>query len=610
MFFEVGAFGSDTAVISGKVTIEQSLLSIYDAKVYLYNAHREIIDSTLSTQSGGFAFVLTAGDYYLSAENGNFVREYYPGAYEISEANKIRISPGENISIYFNLDRGGWLGGTFNYFGREIEKGLVTAIKIDEPYAGWNKSITVPGQRPVNYVLNGLLPGAYKVAGMASAKKTLYFPGVENFEDAGIIYVERNSGVPNISFLLEPVGTGQVSGRAYDIVTGVGLSGIPVFAYQWRDFWSDPNMQSVLTGEDGSFVFDLPEGNYNFYLNCDNCIPGSGRIAFYYNNRYNPMLADKVEVQSGAAITGLDFAIDLGIPHDLSISGNIIDLESGMGINDVIVTAIDYLTGDAISSTYSISSGDYALENLPSGKYLLQYSGSNVIPFFYRSSAYWQNAEPIILNVDHSGIENEAITQDYGNLGLAVSGNVSNPEGPVSGARVYAIPVGIEQPIAYGYTDALGDYSITTGLENGFYHIVCDMFGYYYSIFPFDIYLDLHENPTMENVDFLLQPVVTAVTDEVSSNVPDKIEILANYPNPFNNVTKIPIFSGSDVSVNVNLEVFNILGQKEGVKSVTLQPGLNYIEWRGEDFRGGISSGIYFYRLEGSRKTRKMVFLK
>ncbi|UCE65451.1 MAG: T9SS type A sorting domain-containing protein [Candidatus Zixiibacteriota bacterium] len=608
LLFGIGAFADDTAFISGRVGVENSSQSILEAKLYLYNSHKEIIDSAYSSQNGGFQFSLIAGEYYLSAESGNFIREYYPSVYRISEAGKIVVFSGQNVAVYFSLDRGGWLGGIFDYLGDDVEKGLVTALKVDEPYAGWRRSVLITGQHPINYVLNGLIPGAYKVAGMASAKKTVFYPGVENIENADIIYVERNAGVPDMSFLLEPVGFGHVSGRAYDLNTGEGLIGIPIYAYQWCEFWTDPNMQSVITGEEGLFDFDLPAGVYNFYLNCDGCIPDGGRIAYYYDNQYNPILADKVEVSSGTIITGLDFAVDLNVSHGLTISGNIIDSESDQALSDVVVTAIDYFTGDAISSTYSISNGDYFLENLPSGDYLLQYSGSNVIPFFYRSTENWQNAEVIVLRVSHSGIQNEAITQDFGNLGLAISGNVLTPDGPACGARVYAYPVGGEYPIAYGNTGASGEYSITAGLVNGYYNIVCDLIKYNFEVYPFEIYLDLLENPIAENIDFLLEPTAASINDNF--NTPGKIEVLANYPNPFNDITRIPVFSGSGAGIDVNLAVYNILGQRAGTKNINLHPGMNYISWSGRDFGREVPSGVYFYRIEGVQKTHKMVFLK
>lgn len=610
LFLGVAGFTSNTAVISGRVTIENNIQYIFDAKLYLYNSYHDIIDSTFTVDNGFFRFNLVAGEYYLSAEKDNYIREFYPSAYELNEAGKITVFANQNVSVNFDLDRGGWLGGVFDYIGRDIEKGLITAIKVDEPYAGWSRSIVITGERPINYVLNGLIPGAYKVVAMASVKRTVYYPGVDNFEDADIIYVERNTGVPNISFLLQPVGTGHVSGRVYDSSTGEGLIGISIFAYQWQNYWDDPNLQLFITGDQGEFSFELPAGHYYFYLLCDECIEDCGRIALYYDNQYNPMLANIIEVPAGIIITDLNFALDLNLTRGLMISGNVINPNSGMGMEDVVVTAIDYQTGLAVSSTYSASNGDYVLENLPSGEYLLQYSGGDVIPFFYRFAERWQNGEVIVLSVDYSNIQAEPITQDYGNLGLAIYGNVMTPSGPANGARIYAYLLGEDDPKAFGHTSASGEYEITNGLIPGSYYVVCDLIGYNYEVYPYDIHLDLLENPVAEDIDFLLHPAVTGVTDLDNVSVPGAIEVLANYPNPFNGSTRIAVFSGSDFDVEINLMVFNVLGQRAGEKNVILRPGMNYIFWGVDDFSRQVSSGVYFYRVEGSQETRRMIFLK
>lgn len=605
----VNGYADDRAVISGHVTIENNLQAIYGAKLFLYNTHRDIIDSTDSELQGVFHINTVAGEYYLSAEKDNYIREYYPGTYKIEEAQKIVVFAGQTVSVNFDLDRGGWLGGSFNYAGREIEKGLITAIKIDGPYAGWYRSEYLGSERPVNYVLNGLIPGAYKVVAMGSAKKTIFYPGVDNFEDAEIIYVERNAGVPDISFFLEQCTFGSASGRVFDAVTGDGLIGVPIYAYQWQEYWDDPNLQVAVTGDNGEFSLDLAEGNYTFYLNCDDCIPGGGRIAYYYNNRYNPMLADRVTISHAVPTDNLDFAIDPSIDHDLSISGNIIDTETGQGLGDVVVTALNYFTGQAVSSTYSISNGDYSLDNLPAGEYLLLYSGNNVIPFFYRDTESWQNAEIIELDVNHSGIQSEAITQDYGNLGLAISGRVLTPSGPAIGARVYAYPVGEDDPVAFGKTSASGDYSITTGLVPGAYHVACDMIGYMHEVFPLEVEIDLLNRPVAEDIDFLLEPAATSIAGE-EINLPDELMIYASYPNPFNSATKIPVYSGYSHGTEISLAVYNILGQSVGEKTVSLNPGMNYITWDGNDFASPVSSGIYFYRIEGLQQTHRMLYLK
>lgn len=91
------------------------------------------------------------------------------------------------------------------------------------------------------------------------------------------------------------------------------------------------------------------------------------------------------------------------------------------------------------------------------------------------------------------------------------------------------------------------------------------------------------------------------------NEVPDKFSLEQNYPNPFNPGTIIS-FSLPKES-NVKLSVFDMSGKEvsELVNS-TLTPGNYNINFDGK----GVSSGIYFYRLDAGdfTATKKMVLIK
>ncbi len=90
---------------------------------------------------------------------------------------------------------------------------------------------------------------------------------------------------------------------------------------------------------------------------------------------------------------------------------------------------------------------------------------------------------------------------------------------------------------------------------------------------------------------------------------------LTNYPNPFNPTTTIS-FSVTQNSDFVNLEIFNVKGQK--VKSFQINQlsnsQVNHIVWNGDDENGKpVSSGVYLYKLNINGKTevvRKCLLLK
>jgi photosystem II stability/assembly factor-like uncharacterized protein len=89
--------------------------------------------------------------------------------------------------------------------------------------------------------------------------------------------------------------------------------------------------------------------------------------------------------------------------------------------------------------------------------------------------------------------------------------------------------------------------------------------------------------------------------------VPDKYELMQNYPNPFNPSTKISFAIPKEG--NVKLIVYDING-KETVLLVNgrMNAGTHQITWNAS----GISSGVYFYKIETSDFTdvKKMILVK
>ncbi|MBT8382866.1 MAG: T9SS type A sorting domain-containing protein [Ignavibacteria bacterium] len=87
----------------------------------------------------------------------------------------------------------------------------------------------------------------------------------------------------------------------------------------------------------------------------------------------------------------------------------------------------------------------------------------------------------------------------------------------------------------------------------------------------------------------------------------DDFELKQNYPNPFNPSTKISFVI--PVSGNVNLKVFNILGNEiTTLLNEQLFAGEHTVPFNA----AGLSSGIYFYALtvNGNTQTKEMVLLK
>jgi hypothetical protein len=117
--------------------------------------------------------------------------------------------------------------------------------------------------------------------------------------------------------------------------------------------------------------------------------------------------------------------------------------------------------------------------------------------------------------------------------------------------------------------------------------------------------------------------VITDIEDENESilNQPTEFVLEQNYPNPFNPVTKIKFTipnvtlslssraESRDEGSRVQLKVFDVLGKEVATLVNEEKPAGAYEV----DFNaGGLSSGIYFYKLTAGSftQTKKMILLR
>jgi len=101
--------------------------------------------------------------------------------------------------------------------------------------------------------------------------------------------------------------------------------------------------------------------------------------------------------------------------------------------------------------------------------------------------------------------------------------------------------------------------------------------------------------------------------------LPQRTELWANFPNPFNPATTIPFSISSGLGnraggTEVRLVVFNVSGQLvRRLLDQTMTPGHYQVQWDGRNAAGEpVGSGVYIYRLEtpNAALTRRMTLLK
>jgi hypothetical protein len=174
---------------------------------------------------------------------------------------------------------------------------------------------------------------------------------------------------------------GAIGGQVYNSATDEPVNGATIVLTEAVGA-SQP--QKFVTETRGLFLFEnLPPGRYVLFAEC----PGFARTAF--GSRGNPLAGVTLSLVEGQQMNALAFALTPGS----SIAGKVID-SAGGAVEGATVLALQpiYQRGKKeylpVGSAISGSSGDYKLENLNAGAYLLAASNSNegAATTFYSSS--------------------------------------------------------------------------------------------------------------------------------------------------------------------------------------------------------------------------------
>ncbi len=115
----------------------------------------------------------------------------------------------------------------------------------------------------------------------------------------------------------------------------------------------------------------------------------------------------------------------------------------------------------------------------------------------------------------------------------------------------------------------------------------------------------------LADVDFsgarTLHTPISVIAGENTGGIPQQFALAQNFPNPFNPGTTIRFELPE--AANVNLSVFNLLGEKVAeVLNRELPAGTHQTTWEA----GNLPGGVYFYQLQTPKftATRKMILLK
>ena len=109
----------------------------------------------------------------------------------------------------------------------------------------------------------------------------------------------------------------------------------------------------------------------------------------------------------------------------------------------------------------------------------------------------------------------------------------------------------------------------------------------------------------------LLNQGTSATAVAVETATPTTFSLGANYPNPFNPATTIPLAVPAGAK-DVDLTIYNVLGQPlRQVWTGPLPTGEHELTWDGRDAQGRpVATGVYMYRLQVDEQTRTRKMIK
>ncbi len=321
----------------------------------------------------------------------------------------------------------------------------------------------------------------------------------------------------------------------------------------------------------------------------------------FYNNQDAFFNATILRAFSDTTFSNLNFSlVQADTNYKFSVSGTIKDT-SGMGINNVFITAFDSVTGQQ-HLAISDSNGNYTIKELAQGSYYLMFFARGYDPQFYLNADEWEKAKPINVSDSVNNLDAVLIKDIQSVANGDIMGDIHSDKGnPLSGVLV-TLKDSAGETVGSAVTDANGSYTIS-GLAQGNYTIIASV-STYSSQNQTTTYNPNSGTTTVSN--FTMAQVITAVKSQVN-NIPSKFVLENNYPNPFNPSTIIGF--SVPYSAHVTLDIFNVLGQKV---AELVNKNLAAGQYSYSFDASKLSSGVYLYRLQTDNymSVKKMILSK
>jgi serine/threonine protein kinase/protocatechuate 3,4-dioxygenase beta subunit len=285
------------------------------------------------------------------------------------------------------------------------------------------------------YVMQGFAPGDYRIRVLSDDRGYIrqYYQDALDCEESNLVTVLGSDSVEGIDFQLSSGAT--ISGRVFDAETGLPIfdAGISVAPTRGDDVaWSN-------TDGGGRYVIQgVPDGSVEVNVH------GEG----YIEER------TRVEVSGTERIAGLDF----GLARGSTISGRVVDAETGLPIPNIRIKADSIFDEPGVDGDTD-ADGRFELIGVAPGTYKLRAEGDRkgYIRTFYDDKLDWDNGDLVTVS-GRSSVDGIDFALERG---TSASGRVIDDETglPIPNIELSARPLDGDD-VSWSRTDADGNYTL------------------------------------------------------------------------------------------------------------------------------------------------------
>ncbi|MDQ1355380.1 MAG: hypothetical protein QG657_5690, partial [Acidobacteriota bacterium] len=444
------------SIISGRVT-DVSGSGIPNVQASAQDVVDNWGNSRTSDADGYYAITgLKPGSYkveFHTQNAGNYIEEWYNDKDSFSNADTILLAAKQTIgNIDAQLAEGGIISGRVTDESTNGIEGISIYV-YDLNYSNIKSTST---DSEGNYSVGGIPGGNYKIffRGYQQNYVPEWYNDKTTFDTADQVIVTVGQTTPGIDAQLA-VG-GMISGR----VTDANGNGIPNVSANVHTQNNEILHQHCHADSQGYYtIYGVPAGAYKVDFSCH----GLNYIPEWYNDKSTFETADPVIVTVGQTTPDINAQLTEG-----GIISGVVTGTGGTPLENIRVEA--RISAYVVSgSAYTDSSGQYALQGLPSGTYRIYFynSGQNYFNEWYNNKTTFETADPLNITAGQTIANIDAQLAQGG----AISGTITDSSGnpiDLAGVSIYDMN---NQYIAGAGANSSG-YYLTTTLPAGNYKIL------------------------------------------------------------------------------------------------------------------------------------------